>query len=674
MRKYNSLNSITIIAVVTAITVTITGCSTAATGTAKPGANGRSGTRQMTVETQQVKLSDIGGGQVFTGSITPAFTTNLSSKVNGRITSVDVNVGDRVKVGQALAHIDTTTLQQSVEQSKSDVALSQAQYSKVVNDQSNSVALAQKALAVQQAAYEKTINDQKNAVALAQAQLNNAIAAQQNSIESAKQGVSNAQASFSKAQADAATAVTVAQTNLNSQLDSLLTTQNNNIVTYQLNVQQAVAAYNTATDKAGAMAKLQSAQLQLQQAQQAQYKDTQSAQQSLTNLQNALLTAQSSQSVQVAQESLNAALLSLANTQGTAAAQIELSRTQFAQSQSSQDIAKNSAEATLDQSKQSLMTAQSTDSLQVSAAQLQQSQTKLKLLSEQLQDGVLTSPLDGIVSNILVPVGQNTGQSAVMSIASFDPVIATVNVSEASVGKFKAGLSMSVNVPTLNKTFEGTVYIVHPTMDATSKSYLIDIKLKDDKHELLPGMFATSSLKSEGKQSIVVPADAVLSQPSGNAVFIVKDGKASKVLVKIGVMTSSSFEITSGLNVGDELVVKGQELLSDNVPVQVGQPGQDAGGAGKGNGQGGKGSQGGQNGQGSQGGQGQNQGQGSQGGKGGQGQGQGQSGQGQGGQGRSGGQGGQGRSGGQGQGTDQGGAKPSPNGADAGTSKAGAGQ
>ncbi|MEW9698590.1 efflux RND transporter periplasmic adaptor subunit [Paenibacillus sp. SI8] len=657
MRKYSSLKSTTIIAVVTAITVTIAGCSTAATTTAKPGANGRSGVRQMTVETQPVKLSDIGGGQVFTGSITPAFTTNLSSKASGRITSLDVNVGDRVQVGQALAHIDTTTLQQSVEQSKVDVAVSQAQYSKAVNEQANSVTAAQKSLAVQQAAYEKTITDQKNAVAIAQAQLNNAIASQQNAIENAKQGVSNAQASFSKAQSDAATAVTVAQTNLNSQLDGLLTTQNNNIDTFQLNVQQAVAAYNTATDKTAAMAKLQSAQLALQQAQQSQYKDTQSAQQSLTNLQNALLTAQSSQSVQVAQESLNAALLSLASTQGTAAAQIELSRTQFAQSQTTQDISKNSADALLDQSKQSLKSAQSTDALQVSAAQLEQSQTKLKVLSEQLQDGVLTSPIDGIVSSVLVPVGQNTGQSAVMSISSMDPVIATVNVSEASVGKFKAGLPMSVKVPTLNKSFEGTVYIVHPTMDATSKSYLVDIQLKDDNHELLPGMFAESSLKSEGKQSIVIPADAVLSQPSGNAVFIVKDGKASKVLVKVGVMTSASFEITSGLNVGDELVVKGQELLSDNVPVQIGQPGQEGGanGAGKGTGQGGKGGQG--------------QGQGTQSGKTGQGQGQSQ-----GGQGKYGGQGGKAKSGGQEQGSEQGGAKPSPSGADAATSKAGAGQ
>jgi RND family efflux transporter MFP subunit len=609
----------------------------------------------MSVVTQPVKLSDIGGGQVFTGSITPAFFTNLSSKVSGRIVSMDVNLGDHVKVGQALAHIDTSTLQQSVEQLKSDLAMSQAQYSKTVNDQANSEAVAQKALAVQQAAYEKTISDQKNAVALAQAQLNNAISAQQNSIENAKQGVSSAQAGFSKAQADAATAVTVAQTNLNSQLDSLLTTQNNNIDTYQLNVQQAVAAYNnSAKSGAGAdaaLAKLQSAQLQLQQAQQAQYKDTQSAQQSLTSLQNALLTAQSSQTVQVAQESLNTALLTLANTQSTAAAQIDLGRIQLAQTQSSQDNAKNSAQASLDQSKQSLQTSQSIDAVQVSAAQLQQTQTKLKVLSEQLQDGVLTSPIDGVVTSILTPVGQNTGQSAIMAIATLDPTIATVNVSEASIGKIKVGTSMSVSVPTLNKSFDGSVYVVHPTMDATSKSYLVDIKLNDDKHELLPGMFAESSLKSEGKQTIVVPADAVLSQTSGNAVFIVKDGKASKVLVKIGVVTSTFFEITSGLKVGDVLVVKGQELLSDNVPVQEAQPGQDGGGNGatKGSGQGGQTPS--NNGQ--QGGQGRNGGQG----------GQSPSNNGQ--------QGGQGRNGGQG---GQSSANPNGNGAGTPTPKAGGGQ
>jgi HlyD family secretion protein len=664
MDKMKALKRVTAASLVVLLAAAAAGCSPAASNPRQGAQGGRNAARQMSVETQIVKLSDVGGGQVFTGSITPVFTTNLSSRVTGRVASIDVNVGDRVKAGQALAHIDTTTLQQQLETTKSQAAVAQAQYNKAVNDYSNGLASAANAL-------DKAVNDAqaqvesaKRAVAVAQAQLNNAIASQQNAIASAKQGVANAQTSFNSTQASVSAAITAAQNNLNAQLDALLTSQSNNLQTLQLNVQQAAAAYSAALQSNqgvdAALAKLQAAQLALQQAQQNQYKDAQSAQAAaqsqLTSLQNALLQAQSSQQVQVAQEALNAALVSLANAQATAAAQIEVSQQQLAQQETALANAQKSQQTSVKQAEQAYKAAQSTDALKVNEAQLQQAQTNVKQLEEQLEDGVLKSPIDGIVTAIGTPVGQNASSSTpIVTVAAVDPVLATVNVSEAAIGKIKTGLPMTVSVPTLNKTYEGKVYAIHPTMDATSKSYLVDIQLDDPQHELLPGMFATSSLKSEGRQAIMVPADAVISQPSGNAVYIVKDGRAKKVLVKLGAITSTAFEVTSGLQVGDELVVKGQELLSDNVPVVVGQPGQGQGGPGQGqgqrpNGQGGQG-QGGQR----QGGQGQRQG----------GQGQRPNGQGEGGQ----------RQGGQGQRPQTpAGGQNQTGGADAGAVRAGAGQ
>ncbi|MGZ4122336.1 MAG: hypothetical protein ACXVOI_03885, partial [Tumebacillaceae bacterium] len=47
------------------------------------------------------------------------------------------------------------------------------------------------------------------------------------------------------------------------------------------------------------------------------------------------------------------------------------------------------------------------------------------------------------------------------------------------------------------------------------------------------------------------------------------NNRVHKVQVQLGVVTSSQFEITSGLKEGDKIVVKGEELLSDNLPVQV---------------------------------------------------------------------------------------------------------
>ncbi len=132
---------------VAAITAAMTGCakSSAAGSAGKQGAGGNRAPRQMAVETQIVQLSDASGGQIFfTGSIAPAFTTNLSSKISGRVTSLEVKVGDHVKAGQALARIDTAQLQQQLDQQKSAVAVTQAQYNKAVSDQANTVSNAEK--------------------------------------------------------------------------------------------------------------------------------------------------------------------------------------------------------------------------------------------------------------------------------------------------------------------------------------------------------------------------------------------------------------------------------------------------------------------------------------------------------------------------------------------------
>ncbi|WP_248926811.1 efflux RND transporter periplasmic adaptor subunit [Paenibacillus hamazuiensis] len=557
------------------------------------------GARQFPVETQVVKMAEVSGGQVFSGSISPQFTTNLSAKVTGRVTDVMVKVGDRVKVGQPLAKIDTSTLEQTLASTQADLAASEASYQKAVSDQANSVATAEKNYALQQANYEKNIADQlnniaslKQQVAISQANYNKAVNDQQNAIAAAKQAVAVQQQNLSSALATYNTNLTNALNSLNAQQDSTQTTQvgaGNNLASLQLALQQAIKAYDTAieggrqSDIDNALAKLQSAQLALDQAQQTTPSSVVSAMSGLINAQNALATAQNSQTVQNAQENLNQSLVALTNAQNTLAVTLEQSKLSLEKDQQSLanaeallQINQNISKATLAQSEQALQNAKSTDSLAVSKAQLEQKQVSLSNLMEQLKDGTLLSPVDGIVTAINTPIGQNAGNgSNIMTVAAVDPILATVNVSEANIGKMKVGMEMKVNVPTLGKTYDGVISAIRPTLDATTKSYGVDIKVNDPKGELLPGMFATSSMKSEGRTAIMVPADAVLSQPSGNAVFVVQDGRAKKVSVKVGTLTSSLYEIVSGLKEGDELVVKGQELLSDKAAVQVVKPGQE---------------------------------------------------------------------------------------------------
>ncbi|OXM86178.1 hypothetical protein CF651_13270 [Paenibacillus rigui] len=586
----------------------------------------RGAARQFPVETQVVKMAEVTGGQVFSGSITPVYTTNVSSKVAGRVTELMVKAGDRVKVGDPLARMDTTALEQQIAQSQNAVAISSAQLQKTVNDQANSVSTAEKAVNLQRANLEKAIVDQQNAVAAAkqqvaisQANYNKALNDQQNAIAAAKQQVAISQQNLNNAQVTYNTNLTNAQNTLNAQQDSVQTSQantDNSVEALQLALQQAIINYNNVksstenkTNIDAALQKIQTAQLNLDQAQQTTPNALITANSALLKAQADLITAQNSQTVQIAQENLNKDSITLANAQNSLAVildanekSLQKDQLSYSNAQSTQELALNVSKAQLAQSEQTLQSAKSTDAVTVGSAQLQQAQTNLQLLNEQLQDGVLISPVDGVVTTINTPVGQNAGTNAnIVSIAALNPTQATVNISEANIGKIKVGMEMKITVPTLNKTFDGTVYTIRPTMDSVTKAYGVDIKVNDPKGELLPGMFATSSLKSEGRKAIMVPADAVLSQPSGNSVFVVSEGKAKKVSVKVGTLTSSQFEIVSGLKEGDEIVVKGQELLSDKAAVQIVQPGQQQGGGQQGGqqrqqGQGGAQQQGGQQG------------------------------------------------------------------------------
>jgi RND family efflux transporter MFP subunit len=295
-----------------------------------------------------------------------------------------------------------------------------------------------------------------------------------------------------------------------------------------------------------------------------------------------LAAAQNSQTVLVAQEQLNRDMISLNNAQNTMNVSLEQSQQQLKAAQLALNNALNGQDTTLEVSRaqlayqeQTMQNSQSTEAVKVSLAQLEQAQNRLKTLEQQLADTTVLAPVDGVVTVINTPVGQNaTGQGNLMTIASLNPLQALVNVSESNIGKLKVGQRMKVTVPTIGKSYDGVINAIRPTLDSVTKSYGVEIRVSDPKQELLPGMFASSSLTNEGRKAIMVPADAVISQPSGNAVFIVKDGRASRVSVKVGTLTSAMIEITSGLKEGDELIVKGQELLSDKAVVQVVEPGQ----------------------------------------------------------------------------------------------------
>jgi Fe2+ transport system protein FeoA len=100
----------------------------------------------------------------------------------------------------------------------------------------------------------------------------------------------------------------------------------------------------------------------------------------------------------------------------------------------------------------------------------------------------------------------------------------------------------------------------------------MEIRLPNPTEKLRPGLIAQVKVVYGKKDPIIlIPLDAVIGFGTEPSVFIVKDGKARRRIIKMGEITGERVEVFEGLVPGDTLVVAGQEYLTDGREVAIQQ-------------------------------------------------------------------------------------------------------
>ena len=116
---------------------------------------------------------------------------------------------------------------------------------------------------------------------------------------------------------------------------------------------------------------------------------------------------------------------------------------------------------------------------------------------------------------------------------------------------------------------EGVVSTVSPAAGQTGM-YTVKIELDNAKGLIKSGMMAEVNFTAEkAEDTIVLPRNAVITKEDETYVYVVKDGKAKKVMVELGIEAADTIEITKGLKKGDDVVTKGQTYISDGEEVNV---------------------------------------------------------------------------------------------------------
>jgi HlyD family secretion protein len=249
--------------------------------------------------------------------------------------------------------------------------------------------------------------------------------------------------------------------------------------------------------------------------------------------------------------------------------------------------------------------------------QIAQSRAVLTRANDILRKHSAYSPIDGVVTNLPVRLGESVVQgiqssagSNIMTIADMSLITAEVKVDETDIVNIKLGQVGDITIDAIpNKVFKGHVTeigntaILRSTGVAASQSAISSQEAKDFKvviamdnppDEVRPGLSCTAKITTATRKNVLtIPIQALTVRQKGDlepapapgskgaasaatkpdpvaekarkeeltGVFVVANGKAQFRKVETGITGATDIEVLSGLNEGDQIITGTYQVI-----------------------------------------------------------------------------------------------------------------
>jgi len=186
------------------------------------------------------------------------------------------------------------------------------------------------------------------------------------------------------------------------------------------------------------------------------------------------------------------------------------------------------------------------------------------------------SPVNGIVTEKKAVQGMRfTAGDALYQVTDLSAVWAVADVFEQDIGWVKPGAKAKVKINAYpDKTFEGTISYVYPTLKAETRTIPVRIDLPNPNNLLKPGMFAQLELPTAAKGAVVtIPNSAVIDSGTRQIVLVqAKEGRFEPRDVKLGARSDDRIEVLDGVREGEQVVVAANFLIDaeSNLKAAVG--------------------------------------------------------------------------------------------------------
>lgn len=170
----------------------------------------------------------------------------------------------------------------------------------------------------------------------------------------------------------------------------------------------------------------------------------------------------------------------------------------------------------------------------------------------ELSDGIaVRAPFDGVVTEFPYSVGENVfPELNVVSVEDLKNPFVEASLDQQGALRVRKGLPVKLVFETIQgQTFLGVVDSIYPQKG----QFIVRIEVKELPPQVLPGMTADAAIEVDRKPDVLlIPVNAV----NQGRVILLKNGRKTKLDLKIGLMDHEKAEVLSGdLQAGDEVIL-----------------------------------------------------------------------------------------------------------------------
>jgi RND family efflux transporter MFP subunit len=231
---------------------------------------------------------------------------------------------------------------------------------------------------------------------------------------------------------------------------------------------------------------------------------------------------------------------------------------------------------------------EATTALAVAEARVKTASAELESARAQLAYATIHAPIDGVViernievGEMVAPGGFTSQQSsgAILRIADPASLEVEADINESYIARLEREQPAIIRVDAVpGVDYHGRLRQIVPTADRQKAVVQVKVTIEDRDERLVPDMSCSvtfvemerpAETAQEAKPIIVVPQSALLTVGTATFVFEVQDGRLTRMPVVVGESRESDVVIESGLRGGETIVSDGVSGLEDGQRVRL---------------------------------------------------------------------------------------------------------